>query len=330
MRSVGMDLQNDDARHAFYDMVKISDVVIDSLRPGVTKKLGIDYDKLNALKDGVITVSLSAYGEGGPLSQLPGVDMVLQAMSGMMTSQAGDDDPVANTIAIIDVTTAAMCALSSVLGIYHRERTGEGQRIWNSLAATATYLQAEELVRYQGRPALVKGSENHRGPAWLDRFYKTSDGWIRVQAAQPEQVSKETLAKAGIKLNGTNDKVAALAEVLAPLAGDEAVRRLAEAGIAATRARRVSEVLRDKDLAQNEFVHIRAADDGTYFTSPGRFATFSRTQRSGPMRVAGVGEHAVDVLTRAGLAKDKIEALGSSGAITIGKPMPQQLMPAYR
>ncbi len=104
-----------------------------------------------------------------------------------------------------------MCVLSSVLGIYHREKTGEGQRIWNSLAATATYLQSEELVRYQGRPALVKGSENHRGPAWLDRFYKTSDGWVRVQAAQPDQVSKETLAKAGIKLNGANDKVEALA-----------------------------------------------------------------------------------------------------------------------
>ena len=146
--------------------------------------------------------------------------MVLQAMSGMMTAQAGDDDPVANTIAIIDVSTAAMCVLASLLGIFHREKTGEGQRIWNSLAATATYLQSEELVRYQGRPALVKGSENYRGPGWLDRFYKTSDGWIRVQAARPEQVPKETLAKAGIKLNGLNDKVQAMAEVLEPLASD--------------------------------------------------------------------------------------------------------------
>ena len=90
----------------------------------MTRKLGIDFDKLNALKHGVVTVSLSAYGEGGPLSHLPGVDMVLQAMSGMMTSQGGEDEPVANTIAIIDVTTAAMCVLCSVLGIYHRERTG--------------------------------------------------------------------------------------------------------------------------------------------------------------------------------------------------------------
>ena len=89
--------------------------------------------------------------------------------------------------------------------------------------------------------------------------------------------------------------------------------------------------MRDRGAAAtNEFVHIRAAADGTYFTAPGRFATFSRTQRSGPMRVSGIGEHAVEVLTSAGLAKDKIEALGASGAITIGKPMPQQLMPSYR
>jgi len=118
--------------------------------------------------------------------------------------------------------------------------------------------------------------------------------------------------------------------VLAPLAGDEAVKRLAAAGVAATRARRVSEVLRDPDLAKDQFVHVRAASDGTFFTSPGRFATFSRTQRSGPMPVAGVGEHAVAVLTTAGLSHAKIEALGKSGAITIGQPVEQKLAPSYR
>jgi crotonobetainyl-CoA:carnitine CoA-transferase CaiB-like acyl-CoA transferase len=248
----------------------------------------------------------------------------------MMTSQAGDDDPVANTIAIIDVSTAAMCVLASLLGIYNREKTGEGQRIWNSLAATATYLQSEELVRYQGRPALVKGSENHRGPSWLDRFYKTKDGWIRIQAIAPDQVSKESLAKAGIKLNGANDKVQAMAEVLEPLESEDAIKRLAGAGVSAIQARRVSQVMRDPELLKEEFVHIRPAADGTYFSAPGRFATFSRTQRSGPMRVSGIGEHAVEVLTSAGLKPEKIQALGEQGAITIGKPMPQQLMPSYR
>lgn len=330
MRSVAMDLQNPQGRDVFYEMVKISDVVIDSLRPGVTRKLGIDFDRLNGLKQGMVTVSLSAYGEGGPLSQLPGVDMVLQAMSGMMTTQGGNDEPVANTIAIIDVTTAAMCALSSVLGLYHRERSGQGQRIWASLAGTTTYLQSEELIRYEGRPALVKGSTNHRGPGWLDRFYATRDGWVRLQAHEPLTVTAQRLRQAGIEVNAGDDPIAALAAGLAPLSGDEAVRRLATAGVAATRARRVSEVLRDPELARDEFVHVRTASDGTYFTTPGRYAGFGRTQRSGPMRVAGIGEHTYEVLRAAGLAPEQITALGASGAITLGAPMDQKLMPSYR
>ena len=333
MRSLAMDLQDRGAREAFYQALKASDVLIESLRPGVTRKLEIDYQKLSAIKPDAITVSLSAYGEGGPLSQLPGVDMVVQAMSGMMTSQGGDDEPVANTIAIIDVTTAAMCALSCVLALYHRKRTGEGQRIWNSLAATATYLQGGELVRYAGRPALVRGNRNFRGPGWLDRFYEVSDGWVRVEATGRHEPAAKELAEAGLAVDKTEfarDRAAALATALAPLSGDEAVRRMQAAGIAAVRARKVSEVLRDPALLGDEFVHIRGAADGTFFSAPGRYATFSRTQRAGPMAVAGIGEHSREVLTTAGLDGTSIERLSGAGVIALGAPMEQKLMPAYR
>ena len=333
MRSLAMDLQDPGARQAFYEAVKASDVLIESLRPGVTRNLEIDYAKLSSLKPDVITVSLTAYGEGGPLSQLPGVDMVLQAMSGMMTAQGGDDEPVANTIAIIDVTTAAMCTLACVLAIFHRKRTGEGQRIWNSLAATATYLQAGELVRYKGRPANVRGNGNFRGAGWLDRFYQVSDGWICVEGLSRRAPTADRLVKAGLSIDAKAfkaDRAAALAAALAALTGDEAVRRMQAAGVAAVRARKVSEVLRDPALLAEEFVHVRAASDGTHFVAPGRFATFSRTQRSGPLRVAGIGEHSREVLATAGMAVEVIERLSSAGAIALGGPMEQKLMPAYR
>jgi crotonobetainyl-CoA:carnitine CoA-transferase CaiB-like acyl-CoA transferase len=77
-------------------------------------------------------------------------------------------------------------------------------------------------------------------------------------------------------------------------------------------------------------VHVRAASDGTHFVAPGRFATFSRTQRSGPLRVAGIGEHSREVLATAGMAVEVIERLSSAGAIALGGPMEQKLMPAYR
>jgi crotonobetainyl-CoA:carnitine CoA-transferase CaiB-like acyl-CoA transferase len=259
--------------------------------------------------------------------------MVLQAMSGMMLAQGGTEEPVANTIAIIDVTTAAMCVLCSVLGIYHREQTGEGQRAWDSLAATATYLQAGELVRYSGRVPMARGNTNYRGPSALDRFYAVSDGWVRVQAAQPGEVTAAKLARAGLEVDPqayTKDPIAALTGVLQVLPGEDAVRRLANADIAATRARKVTEVLRDPQLLDNEFVHVRMSADNTPFVAPGRFATFSRTQRSGPMYVAGIGEHTVEVLGKAGMAAETITHAVETGALVAGGPMEQRLMPSYR
>src|SRR6185312_14565646 len=168
MRSLSVNLQAPDGADAFRRLARASDVVINSLRPGVAARLGIDYATLAAGHPGLIEVTLSAYGEGGPLGGRPGVDMVIQGLSGMMSAQGGDSEPVANTIAIIDVTTAAMLALSAVLALLHRERGGvdghgdgrdggQGQRAWASLAGTAAYLQTGEIVRYPGRPPAPAG-----------------------------------------------------------------------------------------------------------------------------------------------------------------------------
>ena len=118
--------------------------------------------------------------------------MVIQGMSGMMSAQGGDSEPVANTIAIIDVTTAAMLALSTVLALLHRERgrdqgptEAQGQRAWASLVGTATYLQTGEIVRYAGRPPAATGGRDYLGADPFDRYYQVSDGWVRLQAPRP-------------------------------------------------------------------------------------------------------------------------------------------------
>jgi crotonobetainyl-CoA:carnitine CoA-transferase CaiB-like acyl-CoA transferase len=126
MRSLSVDLRAPAGADAFRRLARASDVVINSLRPGVAAGLGVDYATLAAGHPGLVEVTLSAYGEGGPLGGRPGVDMVIQGLSGMMSAQGGDSEPVANTIAIIDVTTAAMLALSAVLALLHRER-GAGE-----------------------------------------------------------------------------------------------------------------------------------------------------------------------------------------------------------
>lgn len=334
MRSLGINLQDPAGADAFRRLAAASDVVVESLRPGVTTKLGIDYPTLAAVKPSIITVSLSAYGEGdGPLTGRPGVDMVIQGMSGMMTAQGGDSDPVANTIAIIDVTTAAMLALTATLSLLHRERTGEGQRAWASLAGTATYLQSGELVRYPGRPPAPTGGRDHLGGSPHDRYYPASDGWVRLQARHPGHVTADALTTAGIPVDASAlaaDPAAALAAALAGLTSQEAAARLNQARIPAVPARRISAVVRDPQLMLAEFVHVRTASDGSTFVTPGRFAAFSRTPRSGPLPSPGTGEHSREVLTAAGLTDTDITQLITAGTVTDGEPMPQSLPTAYR
>jgi len=333
MRSLAINLAVPEGVTAFHRLAQGSDVVVESMRPGVTAKLGIDYDALSGVNPAAITVSLSAYGEGGPLSGRGGVDMVLQAMSGMMSAQGGDSEPVANTIAIIDVTTGGMLALSTCLALLHRQRSGAGQRVWCSLAGTATYLQSGEIVRFEGRTPSPTGGRDYLGRDPLDRYYQTSDGWIRVQATGPDPVTADTLAAAGLEVEPgafDADPAGALGAALAGISSDVAAQRLHAARVPAAPARLISRVVRDPQLLMSEFSHIREAADGSTFVTPGRYAAFSRTPRSGVLQSPGVGEHARQALAGAGLAPEEIEELVSSGVVQAGEPMPQSLPTAYR
>jgi crotonobetainyl-CoA:carnitine CoA-transferase CaiB-like acyl-CoA transferase len=333
MRSLAVDLRSTAGLAAFHRVAAVSDVVLDGLRPGVTRTLGIDYDTLAKLQPGIVTVSLSGFGEGGPLSERPGVDMVLQAMSGMMSAQGGEDEPVVNTMPIVDVATAALLALAATTALYHRQRTGAGQRTWASLAGAAAFLQCGELVRYAGRPAPPRGGRDFLGVDPLDRYYQVLDGWLRIQAISPETVTAQTLEKAGLPVDPERfaaDPTGALAQVLTGLRSADAVGHLAEAGIAAHPARRISQVIRDPRLISSEFVHLHTAADGTSFTTPGRYAAFSRTPRFGPLLPPGNGEHTAQVLGEAGLGTAEIADLAQAGAVVIGGPMEQRLPAVYR
>jgi len=338
MRSLAVNLQAPAGVDAFRRLALASDVIIDTLRPGVAAKLGIDYETLARGHPELIAVTLSAYGEAGPLAGRPGVDMVVQGMSGMMTAQGGDSVPVANTIAIIDVTTAAMLALGAVLALLHRERGrdgggGHGQRAWASLVGTATFLQTGEIVRYAGRPPAPAGGRDYAGADPFDRYYQTSDGWVRLHAPRPAAVTAASLAAAGLPVDPAAfgaDPGPALAGVLAGLTSEAAADRLNRARVPAVPARRVSAVVRDPRLVHAEFVHVRPAAGGASYVAPGRLACFSRTPRFGPLRPPGTGEHSRAALASAGLTGAEIESLIGAGTVIAGDPMPQALPTAYR
>ncbi len=148
-RSLPLDLTKKEAVRIVYDMITEIDVVIVNARPDVPANLGIDYETLSAINPRLIYCDNTAFGRKGPDSYRPGYDLIIQAMSGMMASEGKIRDGVPQLItstAVADFSTGIAIAWGVCAALFHRERTGHGQRIDTSLLASALSVQAGSFM----------------------------------------------------------------------------------------------------------------------------------------------------------------------------------------
>jgi formyl-CoA transferase len=129
-RSVAVDLTRPEGRAVFLELVKHADVVIEAYRGGVAERLGIGYEACVAMNPRIIYCSLSAFGPTGPFREKPGLDMLVQALGGIM-SVTGERDggPLLCGTPVVDTMGALACGQAVVTALLHRERTGVGQRV---------------------------------------------------------------------------------------------------------------------------------------------------------------------------------------------------------
>jgi len=258
---------------------------------------------------------VTGFGEHGLLAPKPGFDPMLQAMSGMMRAQGGDGDPVLLTIPVNDIAAAAVSVLGICLGLFHRVRHGTGQRIWTSLLACSTLMQSGELVRYEGRTPAVRGGRDFPGPSALDRFYRVTDGWLRLQAPGAAALIAAGVLQTLPAVDSDAELALAIAERLATRSLAEALESLSAAGIPAAPARQPSDLVADPDLRELDMFTLHAMLDGTPFYMANRFARFSRTQEESVFVAPGVGEHSREVLDEAGVNSAEIDALIAAGVV---------------
>jgi crotonobetainyl-CoA:carnitine CoA-transferase CaiB-like acyl-CoA transferase len=330
-RGLAIDLSTSPGRDAFYRLVRAGDVVLDNFRSGVLRRLGADYDRLRQVNPGIISLSITGFGDESPLAAEPAFDPLLQARSGMMSAQGGDGDPVLLTVPVNDVTTAAASVLGTVVALFHRARTGEGQRIWTTLVGSAAMAQSEELLEAAGWEPVRTGGPDYLGPSAVDRAYEAADGWVRIQALEDDAVAR--LQDRGLLAGDPADDAELarmLEQAIASKARDAVVEQLAAAGIAAVPVRRLSEIAADEDLVSTGILRILDRTPLTPIYAPLRYAFFSRTQNDGLPLPPGVGEHSAEVLREAGLSEPAIAELLSAGVIVQGGHFTYRELPTYR
>jgi CoA:oxalate CoA-transferase len=127
-KSIVIDLKADDGREVAHGLIANSDVVVENFRPGVARKLGIDYDAARRINERIVYLSISGFGQEGPLADRPSYDIIAQAMAGMM-SMTGDPDgpPMRVGDALGDLSAGLYGAWGVTAALFGRERTGEGR-----------------------------------------------------------------------------------------------------------------------------------------------------------------------------------------------------------
>ena len=130
-------------------MIHDIDVVVINARPDVPNKLGIDYETLSAINPGIIYCDNTAFGRSGPDSYRPGYDLIIQAMSGLMAAEGKIKDGVPQLItstAVADFATGIAIAWGVCAALFHRERTGRGQKVETTLLGTALGVQTGSFM----------------------------------------------------------------------------------------------------------------------------------------------------------------------------------------
>jgi crotonobetainyl-CoA:carnitine CoA-transferase CaiB-like acyl-CoA transferase len=323
-RGIGLDLKHPDGLGVLRRMVAGADVLVHNFRPAVPGRLGIDYERMQALNPRLIYCALTGYGDSGPLKDRAGYDQVLQAMTGICVEQGKPGDPQIVYGSAVDFYTSSMLAFAVSSALFERARTGRGRYVSVSLLRGALTMQAARLVWAEGEPREVARDTRSGG---ITGLHPTKSGSLYLSANTPH------FWKALCELTG-----------LGELASDprfDSVRKRAEH--AAELVPRLRAALRSRTALEWEallaervpcaaarpvedmFDHPQVAAEGILASfehaSAGRYRGMAHPVRFGdgpppaPFAAPDLGQHSRAILAALGYGAEEIERLVQAGAV---------------
>jgi crotonobetainyl-CoA:carnitine CoA-transferase CaiB-like acyl-CoA transferase len=333
-RSVAVDLKTEAGRAIVYRLAESSDVVVESASRGVSQRLGIDYETLNAINPRIVYCSISGYGRTGPMADARGYDMVMQAYSGMMSlSGEPDGGPVRSAFSPIDQTTGLNAVIGILAGLMRRGITGRGTTFEVSLFETAVGLLGWNLQKYWETGEIpARAGSGHESLCPYQAF-DTADApvllgvandaiWQRFCAAveAPALAEDPRFATNPLRVDHMAETVAAVSQILLADTRESWVRRLGDAGVPCSPVHDLEDLYRGEQTAAREILlqyeHPELGSLGGV-ALPIQFESEKRGLRSPP---PFLGQHTEEVLHELGYTAGEIEAMSASGVVACHAP----------
>lgn len=329
-KSVCLNLRYPEGVEIARKLMMKSDVVLENFRPGFMDQLGLGFEELHKVHPGLIYCSISGFGQSGPYKNRAGYDVIVSALGGLMgiTGTPGGE-PVKTGVAVLDQSTGLNAYAGVLAALYHRERTGEGQRVDVSLLSTQLSMLINAASGYliAGEIPVPQGTAHQSVVPY--QAFRASDGYILIGAAN-DKLFRQLCQGLGHPEWGTDprfktnyDRVINREELISlmeealqtdTIAGWE--RRLMEAQVAVAPVNRMDQVFSDPQVVHSQQVvtvpHPIVGD----LPQVGPAVTHSLT----PARVTnpppGLGEHTHEILgTLLGIDQDELDRLAAKNVI---------------
>lgn len=329
-KSLTLNINDEAGKEILRRLVKVSDIFVQNFRPGIMQKWGFGYDVISQLNPRIIMVNVSGYGQYGPYRDLPGVDVIGQAMSGhMFLTGFPETPPTRAYFSIIDRTTALHATIGALAALREREISGRGQSLEVCLLDTGYSLTEEPITAYLQAGIVPQRQGNRsRGPGAVSNTFLAKDGWIWVGANNKNQFKLlcqllghlEWLEDPRFTVMARRHEVVGLIEQetgawVAARTQEEAVREMRQAGIIVAPVNDIPTAAKDPHLWERELlVEVPDPIAGKMHVS-GKLIKFSRSQTivgSPPT----VGQHNEEILCGLlGYAKEELPRLREHGII---------------
>ena len=327
-RSLTLNLKNEQGVSVLKQLAATADVFVQNFRPGVVERLGIGEPDIRKVSPKVIYMSMSGWGEHGPLAQKPVYDPVIQAISGLTTIQAGSDDARPRLIRTIlpDKLTAVVASQAITAALLTRERTGKGQHVRLSmLDAVLNFLWASDMG---GQTYVDDPVSNQAAASFIDLIYETKDGymtvstmgnkeWLALSRAfeRPDLLKDPRFKTPQLRDQNVNERLALVQAELKTKTTAKWLEIFEKEEVPAAPALTRQEMIEHPQVTASEILVEYDHPVAGRLRQTRTAARFEGTPPGPPQGAPRLGEHNTQILMELGLSEDEIIELTECGAI---------------
>lgn len=328
-RAITLNLKTDEGRRILMQLVEQADVIVENMRPGVTRRLGVDFESVKKCNPRIVYGSISGFGQYGPYSPRPSIDQIAQGMSGIMSvTGIPGQGPVRVGVAVTDIMAGAFLAQGILIALLDREVTGEGRWVQTSLIEAGITLLDFQATRWTMDKRVPPQEGNFHPTNTPMGLYPTADGFLNLAATSNKNfktfctlIDREKMASdprfASPALRGRNKEALneLIANALRAKTSAEWFGMMVEAGLPCGPVYSIKDVFADPQVEAlriaRPVAHPRLGDIDL-IAHPCEITGFDREIRTA---TPDLGQHNEEILRSLGYDSDAIEKLKAARVI---------------